>query len=104
MRDIGANGALLRDLAAERDAALDAAAHGFEGSLGLTDQSHAVMNAAGAQAALRDLEAAAFAQQHVGGGDAHIGKGHFGVAVRGVIVAEDGEHAIDFDAGRIERH
>ena len=61
------------------------------------------MDAAGPQAALRDLESAAFAEQNVGGGNADVGEGHLGVAVRGMIVTENGEHALDLDAGSVER-
>jgi len=39
---------------------------------GRTDGAHAVVQPPRAQPALRDLEAAALAQQHVGGGHAHV--------------------------------
>ena len=60
-----ADRALLGDRLAEGDARLDAAAHGFQRALGQADQAHAVMDAAGAEPALRDLEAAAFAEQQI---------------------------------------
>ncbi len=44
---------------------LRAPAHALERALGEPDQPHAVMDAPGAEPALRDLEAAAFAEQHV---------------------------------------
>ena len=48
-----------------------------------------MMDAAGPEAALRDLEAAALAEQHVGGGDAHAAEHQFGVAERRMLVAVD---------------
>ena len=47
-----------------------------------------MVNTPRAQAPLCDLEAAAFAQQNVGGGHTHVFKQHFGVAVRCVVVAK----------------
>src|SRR5438067_1939098 len=79
--------ALLRDRLignrpAEGDAARRAAAHRFERSLGKPDESHAVMDAAGAKATLRDLKAASRAEQHVGRGHAHVIEIELGVAMR----------------------
>jgi hypothetical protein len=51
-----------------------APAHQFQRALGQADQAHAVVDAAGAQAALGDLEAAAFTQQDVGHRHAHVVK------------------------------
>ena len=102
--DVGANGALFGDLFAEGDARLHALAHRFERTLGDADQAHAVMNAARAQTALRDLEAASFAEQHVRNGHAHVFETDFAVAVRRVIVAEDGEQSLDLHAGRVHRN
>jgi len=48
---------------AEGDAGFGASAHVFEGALGDSDQAHAVVDSAGAKAALGDFESAAFAQQ-----------------------------------------
>ena len=42
-----------------------ALAHQLERALGQADQAHAVVDAPGPEAALRDLEAAAFAEQQV---------------------------------------
>ena len=47
------------------------------------------MNASGAEAALRDFEAAAFAEEQVRGGHAHVLEGDFRVAVRRVVVEPD---------------
>jgi hypothetical protein len=49
-----------------------ALAHQLQRALGQADQAHAVVDAARAQAALGDLEAAAFAQQDVGDRHAHV--------------------------------
>ena len=46
-----------------------------------------------------DFEAAAFAEDHVGGRDAHVVEFDVAVAMRGVVEADDGEHAGDGDAG-----
>jgi hypothetical protein len=45
-----------------------ALAHQLERALGRADRAHAVVDAAGAEAALGDLEAAAFAEQDVAAG------------------------------------
>ena len=44
---------------------VDAPAHGLERALGDADQPHAVVDAPGAEPPLRDLEAAALAEQQV---------------------------------------
>ena len=41
-------------------------------ALGQADQPHAVVDAPRPEAALRDLEASPFAEQHVGRGHAHV--------------------------------
>lgn len=71
----------------------------FEGAFGGADGAHGVVDAAGSETALDDFEAAAFAEDHCGGGDADVCKGDVAVAVGGVVVAVDGEHAFLFDAG-----
>ena len=80
-------------------ARLRAAAHGFQRALGHADHAHAMVDAAGPEAALRDLEAAAFAQQDVRRRHAHILEQHFGMAVRRVVIAEHGERPHDFTPG-----
>src|SRR5437588_13059902 len=62
------------------------------------------MNAARAEAALRDLEATAFAEQEVLDGDLDILEQHLGVAVRRVVIAEHRQHPLDCDAWSVERH
>ena len=63
-----------------------------------------MMDAARTEAALRDLEAAAFAEQHVVGRHAHIVQDDFRVAMRRVVETENGEHAHDLDALGVDRH
>ena len=62
------------------------------------------MDAARTEAALRDLEAAALAEQDVLRRDANVRKQHLGMAVRRVIEAEHRQHLLDLDAGGVERH
>lgn len=80
---------------------VDADNEPFDGFFGGADGAHGVVDAAGAQAALDDFEAAAFAQDHAGGGDADIVEADVAVAVGGVVVAVDGQHAVDGDAGGV---
>ena len=65
-----------------------ALAHQLERALGQADQAHAVVDAARPEPALRDLEAAAFAEQDVGRRHAHVLERDLHVAVRRVVVAE----------------
>ena len=65
-----------------------ALAHRLERALGRADQPHAVVDAARAEPSLRDLEAAALAEQQVGGRHAHVVEVDLGVAVRRIVVAE----------------
>jgi len=64
-RNALARHALLGNRAMEGDALGRALAHLFERALGLPDQAHAVVNAPRSEPALRDLEAAALAEQDV---------------------------------------
>jgi hypothetical protein len=66
--------------------------------------SDAVVDPAGAQAALGDLEAAAFAQQQVRGGYPHVLELDLEMAVRRVVVAEHGKRPDQGHPGRIARH
>ena len=59
---------LLGDGLAERDARLEPLGHLAQRFLGHADGAHAVVDAARPEPALRDLEPAAFAQQHVRAG------------------------------------
>ena len=101
--DIDANGAHFREFFAEGDAGCNPATKEFQGSFGDADEAHAVVDTAGAEAALGDFEAAAFAEEEVFGGDADVRESEFAVAVGTVVVAVDGEEAFELDAGGIER-
>ena len=81
-----------------------AAAHQLQRLLGLADRAHAVVDAPGAEAALRHLEAAALAQHQVVGRHAHAGEADVHVPVRRVVVAEDLHRAQDLDPGRVRVH
>src|SRR5271163_835759 len=59
------DGSHFRKRGAEGDAPLGAGAHAFQRAFGKTDEAHAMVDASGAEAALRDLKSAAFAEQHV---------------------------------------
>ena len=102
--DALARHALLGDRAAEGDARGGALAHQLERALGQADQAHAVVDAARSEAALRDLEAAAFAEQDVADRHAHVLEEHLHVAVRRVVVAEHRQRPHDRDARRVGRH
>ena len=67
----------------------------FKGFFGGADAAHGVVDAAGAKPTLDDFEAAALAENHVGGGDAYVGEADMAVAVGGVVEAHDGKHAVD---------
>ena len=62
------------------------------------------MDAAGAEPALRDLEAAPLAQQDVLDRHAHVLELDLGVAVRRVVIAEHGQRPQDLHARRVARH
>ena len=104
LRQLFPERALFGDGAAEVDALLGAGNRVLEGALGAADGAHAVVDAAGAEAPLCNLEAAALAQQHVRRGHAHVLEQHFGVAVGGVIVAEDVQGALDRHPRGVARH
>jgi len=60
-----------------------------------------VVDAPGTQSPLDDFETLAFAENHVGGGDAHVGEGDVTVAVGRVIKTHHGQHAVDGYAGGV---
>ena len=69
--------------------------HRLQRRLRLADRAHAVVDAPRPQPPLRDLEAAPLAEQHVGGGHAHVVQDDLGVVV---LVAEERERAQDVEA------
>jgi hypothetical protein len=79
----------------------DAAPHLFQGAFGEADESHAPVYAPRPKAALSDLEAASFAEQHVGSGHAHVAEDHFGGSVRNAVESKyrKGQHHLD--TGRV---
>ena len=89
---------------AERDPRVGARDHAFERALRQADQTHAMVDAAGPETALCDLETTAFAEDQIFRRHAHLIEYDFGVAVRRVVIAEHGERAHDLHAGRIARH
>lgn len=80
---------------------VDAGDHPLEGLLGGADRAHRVVDAAGAEAALDDFEAAAFAEDHVGEGHADVVEGDVAVAVGRIVIAVDRKHAVHGDAGGV---
>ncbi len=58
----------------------------------------------GPKPTLRDLEAAPFAQQHVGCGHAYVFEQHFARPVRHTVVTEHGQRTLHIDSRRIARH
>ena len=54
-----------------------------------------MVDAPGTEPSLRDLEAASFAQQHIGRGDPDIVEKNFGVAMRRLVIAKDRQHPLD---------
>ncbi len=61
-----------------------------------------MMNAAGTQTALRNLEATPFAKQQILGWNQHIGECHLCMAVRGMIIAVNRQEALHLDTRRLE--
>ena len=69
--------------------------------LSLPDRAHAVMDASGAEPDLRDLEAAAFAEEHVRPGHPHVVQLDVHVAVGRVVLAKHGHGPQDVEAGGV---
>jgi hypothetical protein len=63
-----------------------------------------VVDAAGPQPALGDLEAESFAEQYVRRRDPDLIEDHLGMAMRRLVIAEDRQHALDDDTGMGQRH
>src|SRR2546423_10186914 len=90
LRDAFEPDRLLGERLAKGHPARDPFAHELEGHLRYPDESHAMVNSAGAQASLGNFEAAAFAEQDVGGRHPDVGKVNLGVTVGRVIKAKNG--------------
>jgi hypothetical protein len=91
------------DALAERLAGEAALDHQLQRPFGGSDRAHAVVDPAGTEAHLGDLEAAALAEQHVLVGDADVVEPQVHVPVRGVVLAEHVHRAEDLDSGRVHR-
>jgi hypothetical protein len=76
----------------------------LHGLFGGADGPHAVVDAAGTQTALDDLEAAPFAQHELRCRHPDVVEADVAVAVRGVVVAVHVQHAVDGDAGKAGRY
>jgi hypothetical protein len=91
------------DRLAEGDALGRALAGQLERLLGEADEAHAVVHAPRAETALGDLEGAARPREDVAGGQPDGIQVHLSVTEGLVVLPERGEHALDRDAGRVER-
>ena len=96
--------AVLGDALAEGDAAVHSLYHQLERLLRRADGAHAMVDAARPEAALRDLEPAALAQEDAARRHTHLVEANFHVAVRRVVVAVDVQRALDGHAFGIKRH
>jgi hypothetical protein len=96
--------ALFGNRLAERHTSVQPAHHTLQRALGHADRAHAMMDTPWAQAALCDLEAAPFTQQHIGGGHAHIFENHFGMPMRCIIETEYRQGPLHGHAGMRQRH
>ena len=76
---------------------VDSHQHPFESAFGSADAAHGVVDAARSETSLDDLEASPFSEDHVAGRNPDIVEGDVSVAVGGIIVAVDREHAVDGD-------
>lgn len=63
--------------------------------------SHGVVDTAGSKTALDDLESLPFAQNHVLSWHADVIEGDVAMAVRGIVEAHNGQHAVDRDTGGV---
>ena len=84
---------LLGEFLAERDARQQPLGHFLQRDFRGAERAHAMMNAARAEPALRDLKAATFAEEKIARRHAHILEQDFGVAMRRIVEAEDRQHA-----------
>src|SRR3546814_5306272 len=92
------------DLAAECRAGGQAPAHLLQCKLRLPDDPHAMVDAAGAQPSLSDLEPPPFAQQDILCGHANVVEFDLGVAVRRVVETHDRKVSQHPDTRRLRWH
>src|SRR5690606_10811705 len=103
-RDRFAHRTLLAQLLAEGDTIFHAFARIFQRALRSADDAHAMVDAAWAETALRDLETATFAEQDIRLRHAAIVENDFGVTVRLFPVTHCRQRAFDDHARRAARH
>src|SRR5208337_1259956 len=89
---------------AEGHAMERAAAQKFKRAFGRSQRAHAVMNATRAEPALRDFETAPRSGDDVVERYPDIGEANLAVTEGRVIGSKHGYHALDLDAGSVERH
>src|ERR1019366_3305992 len=104
VRDLLAVAPQVEERLAERDPREAALDEELQRELRRTDAAHCVMDATGPQAALRDLEALARPRDEARNRQPHVLEPDLAVPVGLVVDAEDGQHPLDGDAGRVERH
>src|SRR5207253_9970495 len=88
----------LGDGFAEGDAIFHAPAHFLQRAFGETDNAHAMVDAAGSEPALRDVESATFAEKKVIDWNAHMVENDLHVSVRRVVITENGQVPQNVDA------
>src|ERR1019366_1137085 len=81
-----------------------AATQKFKRAFGCSQRAHAVMNATGAEPALRDFETAPRSSDDVVERYPDISEANLAVTEGRIIRSKHGHHALDLDAGRVERH
>src|SRR5262249_54144562 len=87
-RDVGTDGALFSERPAKSHARLHSFTHRFNGSLGNTDASHAMMDAPGTQSSLGNLESASFAEQDIRDRNPNVFKRDLAMAMWRMVVAK----------------
>jgi len=96
--------AQLQDRLAERDACHAAGDHQFQRVFRRADRTHAVVDAAWPEAALRDRETLAGTDQQVLFRHADTVEHDLAMPVRRIETAVSGQHPLDAHAGRVHRH
>ena len=96
--------ALFGDGLAERGARHRALTERFKRPLREPDRAHAVMDPAGSETPLRDLKAAAFAEQDIRSRHTHVLERHFTVAVGRIVIPEHMQRTQHLHACGVGRH
>ena len=82
-------------------AILGASAHPLQHAFAKADEAHAVMDAAGPEAPLRDFESAPLAQKDVADRHAHVVEDDLGSSIRHAVEAQHGQRSHNPDARRV---